>query len=78
MTSRARLDALLNSADLRVVGGVDLFRFVEVDDAGSVWHRLAKCGISVRRFDWSRNRLRIGLPPDAEAGARLVQALRIR
>lgn len=77
-TARARLDAVLNSAGLRVAGGVDLFRFVEVDDAGSVWLRLAKCGISVRRFDWSRNRLRIGLPPDAEAEARLAQALLVR
>jgi len=39
---------------------------------------LAKCGISVRRFDWSRNRLRIGLPPDAEAEARLARALLAR
>ncbi len=77
-TARARLDAVLNAADLRVVGGVELFRFVEVDAAGSVWHHLAKCGISVRRFDWSRNRLRIGLPPDADAEARLAQALLAR
>lgn len=77
-TARARLDAVLNATDLRVVDGVELFRFVEVDDAGSVWHHLAKCGISVRRFNWSRNRLRIGLPPDADADARLAQALLAR
>ena len=77
-TARARLDAVLSSAGLRVVGGVDLFRFVEVDDADSAWHRLARDGISVRRFDWSRNRLRIGLPPDADAGVRLARALLTR
>ena len=77
-TARVRLDAVLNPTGLRVVGGTALFRFVEVDNAGSVWHRLAKCGISVRRFDWSRSRLRIGLPPDADAGARLAQALLAR
>ena len=77
-TARARLDAVLNAAGLRVVGGTDLFRFVEVDDAGRVWHRLAECGIFVRGFDWSRNRLRIGLPPDAAAEARLRQALLAR
>ena len=76
--SRARLDAVLCSAGLRVVGGVDLFRFVKADNADNVWHRLAGRGISVRRFDWSRNRLRIGLPPDADAEARLAQALRAR
>lgn len=77
-TARTRLDAVLNAAGLRVAGGVDLFRFVRVDDANSVWHRLAGCGISVRRFDWGRNRLRIGLPPDADAEARLAQALLAR
>lgn len=77
-TARARLDAVLNAAGLRVTGGVDLFRFVEVDDADSVWQRLAGRGIFVRRFDWSQNRLRIGLPPDANAETRLVQALLVR
>ncbi len=77
-TARARLDAVLHSAGLRVAGGVDLFRLIEVDDASRVWHRLAGRGISVRRFDWSRNRLRIGLPPDAEAAARLARALLAR
>ena len=74
-TARARLDTVLNAAGLRVAGGTDLFRFVEVDDAGRVWRRLAERGIFVRGFDWSRNRLRIGLPPDAAAEARLSRAL---
>ena len=78
VAARTHLDAVLNSTGLRVVGGVDLFRFVEVDNADSVWRHLAKRGISVRRFDWNRNRLRIGLPPDADAGARLAQALLVR
>ena len=77
-TARARLDAVLNATGLRVVGGAALFRFVEVDDAGSVWRHLAERGISVRRFDWSQNRLRIGLPPDTDAEARLAQALLTR
>lgn len=74
-TARARLDAVLNAAGLRVAGGTDLFRFVEVDDAGRVWQRLAERGIFVRGFDWSPNRLRIGLPPDAAAEERLSRAL---
>ncbi len=78
VTARACLDAILHSAGLRVVGGVDLFRFVEVNNANRVWRHLAGRGIFVRRFSWSRNRLRIGLPPDAQARARLAQALGLR
>ena len=43
-TARARLDAVLNAAGLRVAGGTDLFRFVEVDAAGRVWRGLAERG----------------------------------
>lgn len=74
-TARARLDEVLSAAGLRVTGGVDLFRFVAVGAADSVWQQLAGRGIFVRRFDWSQNRLRVGLPPDADAEARLAQAL---
>ena len=58
-----------------MVGGTDLFRYVEVDDTRSVWQTLAARGVYVRRFPWTDRHLRIGLPKDAEAEARLLEAL---
>ncbi|MGE0181743.1 MAG: threonine-phosphate decarboxylase CobD [Parvularculaceae bacterium] len=70
-----RLDGALVAGGLTVVGGTDLFRFVEAEDAHSLWERLARAGLYVRRFDWSARHLRIGLPPDASAQDRLAAAL---
>ncbi|MDE0507973.1 MAG: threonine-phosphate decarboxylase CobD [Gammaproteobacteria bacterium] len=70
-----RLRNLLEQGHCRVVGGTDLFQYVETEDAHQVWTHLADRGIYVRRFSWSRRHLRIGIPPDACAEERLAEAL---
>lgn len=78
MTARradaARLDELLSPRG-RIVGGTDLFRLLEADDAAPLFDRLGSAGIYVRRFQNAPNRLRFGLPPDEQAWARLKAAL---
>ncbi|PHK94264.1 threonine-phosphate decarboxylase [Pseudoroseomonas rhizosphaerae] len=70
----ARLDALLEGAGLRVLGGTRLFRLAEGDAAH--WHdRLGRAGILVRRFSARPRWLRFGLPGDEAAWARLSNAL---
>ncbi|MEM1139589.1 MAG: threonine-phosphate decarboxylase CobD [Pseudomonadota bacterium] len=71
----ARLNAILKAGGMRPVGGTSLFRFVETDDAYTAFNRLAGAGIYGRRFAWSQTHLRVGLPADAEAEARLRAAL---
>ena len=58
-----------------MVGGTDLFRYVEVTDAHSLWQQLARRGIYVRRFPWSPHHLRIGLPVNTDEAHRLKEAL---
>ena len=73
--ARARLDVSLEAGGGRVVGGTDLFRYVEVNDADASWHKLCEHGVYTRRFDWTRSHLRVGLPGTPEAEARLKNAL---
>ena len=73
--ARRRLDELLYERQCRVVGGTDLFRYVEVTDAHTLWQQLARRGIYVRRFPWSPRHLRIGLPGNADEAQRLREAL---
>ena len=73
--ARQRLDRVLLPGPCRVVGGTDLFRYVEVPNAHGLWRQLSGQGIYVRRFPWSRSHLRIGLPKDAAAEAKLQAAL---
>jgi cobalamin biosynthetic protein CobC len=70
------LDGILVDGGLRVLGGTDLFRWVEARDAHALWRLLATKGIYVRRFSWSDKRLRFGLPADLTASVRLAEALR--
>lgn len=70
----ARLDELLSPRG-RIVGGTDLFRLLETDDAAALFDRLGSAGIYVRRFQNAPNRLRFGLPADEQAWARLKAAL---
>jgi len=76
-TARQRLDALLTDAGLNIIGGCDLFRLVETEDAGRLWRNLAERGVYVRRFDWSDQLLRFGLPSGHEAERRLKDALNL-
>lgn len=58
----ARLDALVG---LPVVGGTDLFRLYEVEDAEAAQAHLAKGRVWSRIFPYSKTWLRLGLPhPD--------------
>jgi len=66
------LDGLLAARGLAVLGGTALFRLAEAADAASRFERLAAGGILVRRFAEAPHRLRFGLPPDADATARLA------
>ena len=58
-----------------IAGGTDLFTLVRVEDAERAWECLARRGIYLRRFATDNHLLRIGLPEDAAALARLVEAL---
>ncbi|MFH6781629.1 MULTISPECIES: threonine-phosphate decarboxylase CobD [Methylobacterium] len=71
----ARLDALIAAAGGRIVGGTRLFRTADFSDAPGLFGRLGRAGIFVRRFEAAPTRLRFGLPPDAEAWARLAAVL---
>jgi cobalamin biosynthetic protein CobC len=70
-----RLDRILHAAGLKVVGGTDLFRLVETENATRLWEHLAHHGIYVRRFDWSDRLVRIGLPETDAAETRLSAGL---
>jgi cobalamin biosynthetic protein CobC len=70
-----RLDALLGSAGLDVVGGTVLFRLVQTTAAGELFERLGRAGIWVRRFVEQPAWLRFGLPADEHAWMRLRTAL---
>jgi len=69
------LRQILSESDLTLVGGTDLFQLVEVADANVAFDHFAKAGLYVRRFDWSRTHLRLGLPPNPDAVDRLKSAL---
>lgn len=71
-----QLDDALHAAGLTVVGGTPLFRLVEHADAAALFTRLAQAGIWTRPFAARPDWLRLGLPPDAAALARLAAALR--
>uniref|UniRef100_UPI0035CB3833 threonine-phosphate decarboxylase CobD n=1 Tax=uncultured Sphingomonas sp. TaxID=158754 RepID=UPI0035CB3833 len=69
------LDAVLRRYGLEPRGSCPLFRLVETAKAAALFERLAAAGILTRPFDYAPRWLRIGLPRDAAALARLDQAL---
>jgi cobalamin biosynthetic protein CobC len=71
----AALDAALIGCGLAPVGTCPLFRLLAVPDAGDVFANLARGGILTRPFAHDSHRLRIGLPGDSAALARLERAL---
>jgi len=70
----ARLDALLATHG-RIVGGTSLFRLLETPAAPTLFTRLGRHGIYVRRFQNAPDRLRFGLPGDEAGWTRLQMAL---
>jgi cobalamin biosynthetic protein CobC len=71
----AALDTMLVRRGHRPVGACQLFRLIEVDDAHALFERLARRAILTRPFADQPRWLRLGLPADAGALARLDAAL---
>lgn len=71
----ATLDAMLLRQGYRPIGACPLFRLIETDDAHALFERLAQRAILTRPFANQPRWLRIGLPADAAALARLDAAL---
>lgn len=71
----ATLDALLLRCGFRPLGACPLFRLIETGDAHALFDRLARRAILTRPFADQPHWLRIGLPADAGALARLGAAL---
>lgn len=74
-TSAAELDRVLARHGYSPRGGCPLFRLVETADADGLFRRLARAAILTRPFADQPGWLRLGLPADAEALARLDAAL---
>ena len=70
-----RLDALLISASLDIVGGTSLFRLTQTPAAAPLFEKLGHFGILARRFAEHPTWLRFGLPGDEAAWERLAGAL---
>jgi cobalamin biosynthetic protein CobC len=70
-----RLETTLTNAGMSIVGGTRLFRLAASADARSIFVRLGRGGILVRRFEDRPTLLRFGMPPDAAARTRLRTAL---
>lgn len=71
----ATLDALLMRCGFQPLGACPLFRLIETGDAHALFDRLARRAILTRPFADQPRWLRIGLPADAGALARLGAAL---
>jgi cobalamin biosynthesis protein CobC len=70
------LDAILRHAGLDPIGACPLFRLVETADAHALFERLARKAILTRPFADNPHWLRVGLPANDAALARLETALR--
>jgi cobalamin biosynthetic protein CobC len=71
----ARLDALLDGAGWRIIGGTRLFRLAAHADARAAFDRLLHAGILARPFTDAPDRLRFGIPGEENAWERLTAAL---
>ncbi len=71
----ARLDAALEAAGLRIVGGTPLFRLAAGPAASRLRERLAAAGIHIRYFPHESTWLRFGLPGAESEWLRLLVAL---
>ena len=71
----ARLDSVLQSGGLRIVGGTSLFRLAETPHAARMVEALAQAGILVRSFPAAPHWIRVGLPGNDTAWSRLSAAL---
>ncbi len=69
-----RLDAIMSMAGAHALGGTDLFRLFDVEDAAHWQDRLAKAHIWSRTFPYAGSWLRLGMPTP-EGWAQLGQAI---
>jgi cobalamin biosynthesis protein CobC len=74
-TAATRLDAVLASGRLPVVGGTSLFRLVQTPAASDLFRHLGHAGIWVRSFPEHPYWLRFGLPAGREQWRRLERAI---
>ncbi|KAB2733945.1 threonine-phosphate decarboxylase CobD [Brucella intermedia] len=74
---RLELSAVLEKSGLKEIGGTALFSLVEHPDAHELYARLCQRHILVRKFNYASRWLRIGLPLDDVALARLEKALKL-
>lgn len=72
----ASLDRLLADAGIAVAGSAALFRLIACDAAADLFRTLARHAVLTRPLADRPDRLRIGLPRDARALARLAGALK--
>jgi cobalamin biosynthetic protein CobC len=72
-----RLDAVLTEAGMEIIGGTPLFRLARTPAADSLFHRLGRLGILVRRFHEHPDWLRFGLPGSDVGWDRLRGALKL-
>jgi len=72
-----RLDQVLSSAGVEVVGGTSLFRLVHTSHAQELFAHLGRAGIFVRRYRTPPTWLRFGLPGTDAAWERLRVALAV-
>lgn len=73
--SALRLDHLLAAHGFHASGACPLFRLISCDDAMGLFRQLARHGILTRPFQDYPTWLRLGVPADAPAYARLARAL---
>jgi cobalamin biosynthetic protein CobC len=71
----ARLDGILETAGMAIVGGTPLYRLARSSDAALIYETLGRAGILVRKFDYDPGWLRFGLPGNENDWGRLEQAL---
>jgi cobalamin biosynthetic protein CobC len=70
-----RLDAILISAGLEIVGGTSLFRLARTPAAQALFHHLGRAGILTRVFPDRKEWLRFGLPGSTRQWRRLQAAM---
>jgi cobalamin biosynthetic protein CobC len=69
------MDALLARQGMKARGQCPLFRLIEGQDGAALFERLARHAILSRPFEENSGWLRLGLPGDESAWARLGRAL---
>jgi cobalamin biosynthetic protein CobC len=70
-----RLDKLLVSGGMDVVGGTSLYRLARATNAHARFTQLISHGVLVRPFDYDATLLRFGLPASRDDWRRVAQAL---